>query len=125
MVKTLEVVQIPAGEMGNFAYIVYCPSTKNAVGIDPSFAPDLMLQEVEQRDLTLIALLNTHGHHDHIAGNQTILDAVSVPLAAHPADLPDADICLRDGSVIDLGQGQIDVLHTPGHTPGSVVFSTG
>lgn len=125
MVSELRVVQIQLERVDNFSYLIYCPATKDAVGIDPSVEPERMLDEVAQRGLKLIALLNTHGHQDHIAGNGKILDAADVPLAAHAADVPDADIKLQEGSVINLGQGSIDVLHTPGHTPGGVVFSTG
>lgn len=125
MVGGLEVVQIVLNRVDNFSYLIYCPSTREAVGVDPSVEPERMLEEVEQRGLTLIALLNTHGHQDHIAGNGKILEVTGVPLAAHPADVPDADIQLQESSVLNVGQGTIDVLHTPGHTPGGVVFSTG
>lgn len=125
MVAELEVVQIPLTRVDNFSYLIYCPATKDAVGIDPSVEPERMLDEVAKRGLKLVALLNTHGHMDHIAGNPQILEAADIPHAAHGADLPDAEILLEEGSVINLGQGSIDVLHTPGHTPGGVVFSIG
>jgi hydroxyacylglutathione hydrolase len=125
MVAELEVVQISLSKVDNFSYLIYCPSTNEAVGVDPSVEPERMLAEVEQRGLRLIALLNTHGHMDHIAGNPKILESADIPLAAHPDDVPDADIHLQEASMINLGQGCINVLHTPGHTPGGVVFSTG
>jgi len=125
MVNELEVVQIPLARVDNFSYLIYCPSSKDAVAIDPSVEPQNLLDEVNRRGLNLVALLNTHGHQDHIAGNQQILDAAEIPLAGHPADLPQADIPLEEGSVLNVGQGTIVVLHTPGHTLGSLVFSTG
>lgn len=125
MVSELEVVQVGLTRADNFSYLIYCPSSKDAVAVDPSVEPERVLEEAEKLGLNLVALLNTHGHQDHIAGNRQVLESADVPLAAHAADVPDADIRLEEGSVINLGQGCIDVLHTPGHTPGSLVFSTG
>ena len=125
MVAELEVVQIPAGRMDNFSYLIYCPSSREAAAVDPSLEPERLLDEAARRDLRLIALLNTHGHQDHTAGNQQVLDAADIPLAGHAADLAVADIFLEEGSVLNVGQKNIDVLHTPGHSPGSLVFSTG
>lgn len=121
----LGVVQIPASSMANFAYLVFCEVTRQAVVIDPSQQPQKVLDEAAQRRLNIIGLLNTHGHPDHIAGNPQILAATSAPLWAHPLDVPEADNPLADGSEIPLGKGLIRVIHTPGHTPGSVVFHTG
>lgn len=122
---TLEIVQLDASEMDNFSYLVYCPETLAGAVVDPSLRPELPLLEAEKRGIKLKLLLNTHGHQDHIAGNPQILAQPGVKLAAHTADLPRADIQLQEGSKIALGQGEIEVLHTPGHTPGSVVFKTG
>ena len=121
----LEIVQIEASEMDNYSYLVYCPQTMQGAAIDPSLRPELLLDEAKQRGITLIWLLNTHGHQDHIAGNPQILAHAAVKLAAHPSDLPQAEVKLQDGSSIEIGNGRIDVLHTPGHTPGSLVFKTG
>jgi len=119
----LEIVQIPAGEMANFSYLVYCPETKAGVGVDPSFAPEKLLQAAEQRGISIGVLVNTHGHRDHAAGNDTVLVATGARLAGHPADLPGAQIPLTEGTVIPVGHGAITVLHTPGHTPGSITLN--
>jgi glyoxylase-like metal-dependent hydrolase (beta-lactamase superfamily II) len=118
----LEVVQIRAGEMANFTYLIYCPLTGRGVGVDPSFAPDALLDAARERGVEIEVLVNTHGHNDHIAGNAAILEATGARLAAHPLDVPGADIPLGDGSVLVVGQGRVQVLHTPGHTPGSLVL---
>lgn len=121
----LEVLQIPASEMANFAYLVYCPQTHEAVAVDPSLWPQRVLETAEQHRLKLIALFNTHGHNDHVAGNDAIRSVCGVPLWGHPLDLPDADFQLVEGTRVAVGSGEIRVLHTPGHTPGSVVLHTG
>ena len=120
----LTIVQFPIGEAANFSYLVYCETTKKGVVVDPSFAPQTLLDAVAERGVTLTLLLNTHGHQDHIAGNRDIIAATGVPLAAHPADLPGADRKLADGDVLEVGNGQIEILHTPGHSPGSIVLRT-
>lgn len=116
----LEAVQIAAGEMANFAYLIYCPATLVGVAVDPSFAPDRLLEQARQLSVKLELLINTHGHRDHGAGNQRIMEVAGVPLAGHPLDLPQADLHLDEGSRITFGDGIIEVLHTPGHTPGSI-----
>lgn len=120
----LTVVQIPAGEAANFSYLLYCDETRKGVAVDPSFAPQALLDAAVARGVEIVLLLNTHGHRDHIDGNRAIQEATGVPLAAHPADLPNADRPLADGDVIEVGVGRIKVLHTPGHSPGSIVLQT-
>ncbi|MFO7577222.1 MAG: hydroxyacylglutathione hydrolase family protein [Pelovirga sp.] len=121
----LTIVQIPASDMDNFSYLVYCPETLEGAAIDPSMRPELLLEEAARRGVTLTLLLNTHGHQDHIRGNPQILEATAARHAAHPADLPEAAIALEEGTELPLGQGVISVMHTPGHSPGSVVLVVG
>ncbi len=122
---SLNIVQIPASDMDNYSYVVYCPSTSRAVGIDPSMKPEAMLEVVEQHELSLELVINTHGHNDHIAGNNVVLEKTGARLAAHPADQPDTDIKIDEGTVLSVGIGHLQVMHTPGHTPGSVVLYSG
>lgn len=121
----LEVIQIQAGRMDNFSYLVFCPETGHAAAVDPSLAPQALLQVVQERNLQLDLLVNTHGHHDHTAGNQAVLETAKVPLAGHPLDLPDADRQLNDGDRLAIGRGTLEILHTPGHSPGSITLYTG
>ncbi|RLB75705.1 MAG: MBL fold metallo-hydrolase [Deltaproteobacteria bacterium] len=118
----LQIIQIDASEMDNFSYLIYCPETLYAAVVDPSMRPELLLQRAGTLGVTIKLLLNTHGHQDHTAGNGVILKHTDAKLAAHPADLPNPDISLTEGSTLKLGNGEIEVLHTPGHTPGSLVF---
>ncbi len=120
----LEIVQIPAGEADNFSYLVYCKATRDGLAIDPSFAPEALLRAARENHVTITVLGNTHGHRDHTSGNSEILDATGAVLAGHPDDLPQADIPLEEGGKIHIGNGTVMVLHTPGHTPGSIVFKT-
>jgi len=119
-VSELKVVQIAAGEMANFSYLIYCSATLEGVAVDPSFAPEALLEQARQLGVKLELLINTHSHRDHGAGNGKVLSATGAKLAGHPLDLPSADLFLEEGNRIPLGDGTIKVLHTPGHTPGSI-----
>jgi hydroxyacylglutathione hydrolase len=118
----LEIVQIRAGRMANFSYLLYCPQSRRGAAVDPSFEPQSLLLEAEKRQVSIELLINTHGHGDHVAGNAQLLQATGARLAAHPADLPRADVALEEGTVLTLGQESVQVLHTPGHSPGSITL---
>lgn len=120
----LEIVQIPASEMDNFAYLLYCPQTRKGAAVDPSMHPERLLAEATKQNIELIWLLNTHGHQDHIKGNDLILQQTSARHAAHHADVADANVALTEGLRLNVGNAAITVMHTPGHSPGSVVFVT-
>ena len=116
----LVVVQIPAGELKNFAYLICCPLTGHALAVDPSYGAAALLAEVERRRVDLKLVLNTHGHSDHLAGNEAVLAATGARLAAHPAAVAGADLLLDEGTVVPVGDSTIEVLYTPGHHPGHV-----
>jgi glyoxylase-like metal-dependent hydrolase (beta-lactamase superfamily II) len=118
-----EIIQVPVAGTDNFSYLVICPQTGKALGVDPGVFPKSLLTIIQSRGLTLEVLANTHGHRDHIAGNGEILKATAAKLAANPLDVPSAEIKLSEGSRLQIGLITIEVLHTPGHTPGSLVFN--
>ena len=118
----LEILQLRTSSMANFSYLVYCPLSQRAVVIDPSQQTELLLQTAAEHRLSIELVINTHGHQDHIAGNPAVLAATGARWAAHPADLPQADIALADGMILPVGVGSLRVIHTPGHTPGGIVL---
>jgi glyoxylase-like metal-dependent hydrolase (beta-lactamase superfamily II) len=120
----LTIIQIPAGAGANFAYLVFCPDQLQGVAIDPSFAADAVLAAAAERRVQIAVVANTHGHHDHTAGNAALLAATGARLAAHPADGTTPDLPLADGDTLNVGNDHLTVMHTPGHTPGSVTFVT-
>lgn len=118
-----EIIQIPVAGADNFSYLVVCPQSGKALGVDPGISPQRLLRVVKDRGLVLEILANTHGHGDHIAGNGEVLKMTGAKLAAHPVDVPTAEIALEEGSQLLVGSLTINVLHTPGHTPGGLVFN--
>ena len=111
--------------------------------IDPAGDPEKIISLLSDEDLQPAFILNTHGHADHILANNRLKELVGAPVCMHRADVdffadPDTreetakelgivcetgvDIRLEDGQILDMGNQQIQVVHTPGHTPGSVCF---
>jgi len=117
----VEVLQCRVG-VDNFAYLVVCRDTGQALGVDPGRDPEVLLGALHRHRLTLVLLANTHGHADHAAGNAAVMAATGARLAAHPDDLPGAGLPLAEGSLLKIGNIEVTVLYTPGHTPGSLVF---
>lgn len=124
------IVQIERLELGAFgtnAYIIVCQLTKDSVLVDaPGEAAKLMER---LRGTNPRYILITHDHWDHLGALSQLKSELKVPIAAHPADsanLPSTpEILLNDGDVVTFGNVKLEVLHTPGHTPGSICFLTG
>ena len=118
---------------------------ENAIIIDPGADPDKILQYIRFHDLKTKYILNTHGHVDHIGSNAYIKSETDAQLLIHKEDAfmlgqiqdsyisgllnakpsPDADRVLNDGDIIELDDVKLEVIHTPGHTPGGVCFYNG
>lgn len=114
------------GPFDNAAYVVSCPDTGAAVLIDAANEADVLVRAIG--DLKLVAVLETHGHADHWQALGAIeAHFASAWVGAHPDDLsmfppPPPAHHLAHGETITFGNCQLRVLHTPGHTPGSVCF---
>lgn len=134
------IVSMPFAEN---TYVVWRDKSADALVVDPGLEPDLILDFLRARGLNCAAILNTHGHADHIAGNEALKQAFpDAPLliGAHEAHLltdaqanlsapfgmalvsPPADTLLHEGDVLELAGLRLDVLEIPGHSPGHVVF---
>jgi len=125
--EILRIERIETSPFGTNAYIVICEVTGECVLIDAPGDADKILDRLEGTNP--ICILITHKHMDHTGALQRLKDDLNIPVAAHPADaehLPEeAEMLLEEGNIVSFGNVTLDVLHTPGHTPGSLCFLAG
>lgn len=135
--------QLPIGPLQVFTYLVACFRTMEAVLIDPAGEEEHLYAVVVEEEVNVKYILNTHGHPDHVLANQSLKVLLNAPTCMHEADVQffsekavrksaaeelglslsvPADIRLMDGDVLEIGDLKINVIHTPGHTTGSVCF---
>lgn len=130
-----------AQQMRNFAYLIGDRQTGNAVMVDPAYAAGDLLDTLESDGMTLSGVLVTHHHPDHVGGSMMgftlkglaeLLERVSVPVHvnSHEAEwvsrvtgISKSDLTSHEhGDKVAVGDIEIELLHTPGHTPGSQCF---
>ncbi|MDH5178367.1 MAG: MBL fold metallo-hydrolase [Gammaproteobacteria bacterium] len=116
------------GPMENFVYLISDKKTGRAAVVDPAWEVDEVLKLARQRGVTITDILLTHSHHDHINGIQQVLNAHDAQLHLCKAEADFWGKALttptlhHGGDIIQLGDTAIEVLHTPGHTPGSACY---
>ncbi|MGC9469673.1 MAG: MBL fold metallo-hydrolase [Anaerolineae bacterium] len=130
------IIQLSIGLLGSNCYLIYDRDGGAGAVVDPGFREGQRLEaEIAKHNLTIRYILNTHGHFDHVAGNGR-LDFPHAELGIHPADRdllmqgggqievdsPPPELDLLDNAEISFGDLRLLVIHTPGHTPGSVSF---
>jgi hydroxyacylglutathione hydrolase len=108
----------------NYGYLLVCDKTHHAAIIDPSEAAPV-LRRVEQENVKLTTILNTHHHRDHTGGNEELLAAANLEVYGHASDrerIPGLSHGLEDGNTIHIGELRGEVLYIPGHTTGHVGY---
>jgi glyoxylase-like metal-dependent hydrolase (beta-lactamase superfamily II) len=122
------------GSLSTNCYVVSSQQTKDAIIIDPgldsSSEADQIFDYITQAGLNVKLIVNTHGHPDHIGGDARFQEKYNVPICIHRFDAASLEglenvnfpsaVLLEDGSLIKFGNESLKVMHTPGHTPGSI-----
>jgi len=114
--------QLRVGPYLNFTYLVGDREGGEAVVIDPSYGIEPVLAAIDRRGAKVRYVLNTHRHADHIAGNPEVVARTGAKVVAHRAVPFRPDRPVEDGDVVTAGGLRITVVHTPGHTPDSVLY---
>ena len=119
---TLQMHILILGEWNTNCYVLI--GDRESFIVDPAAEAERVLAAVE--GTAVKAVLLTHAHRDHIQALDEVRHATGAPLGLHPADAEEFgikdDLHLGEGDVLTLGGGKVRVVHTPGHTPGSVCF---
>lgn len=118
----IEILQVARPGTGCLSYVLVADG--DAVLVDPSQYTEVYEDLVTSRGLTVTAVLETHAHADHVSGAPALAQTFDVPYYLHPADAGDREdtVDIADGDALAVGSETVSVLHTPGHTPGSVTF---
>ena len=119
----MKIIQIPLLR-DNYGYLIVCEKTNTAGIIDPSEA-EPVLRRVEQENVTLAAILNTHHHRDHTGGNDGLLAGQKLKVYGHKNDqgrIPGLTNGVDEGDEIQIGELRGKVLFIPGHTTGHVAY---
>jgi hydroxyacylglutathione hydrolase len=139
---TQEIIQeiLPVGLLQCNCMILGDSRTREALVLDPGDEVDRVLAALARHQLTVRAIVSTHAHIDHVGGLYKLKQVTGAPVLMHPDDfdlyrhmqiqatmiglpcpqLTEIDQPLREGDTVRWGRFSADVLHTPGHTPGSV-----
>jgi glyoxylase-like metal-dependent hydrolase (beta-lactamase superfamily II) len=127
--------------MVNFVYLIGDRQTGEALVVDPAYAVQDLLDVLEADEMRLTGVLGTHYHPDHVGGQmggwslegiQALLDKVQVPIHVQSEEVPWVErttgvgttelVGHHSGEVVRVGEVEVELIHTPGHTPGSQCF---
>lgn len=134
--------QYEVGSFGIFCYLVGDEKLGEGLFIDPADEVEMLLSEAEAYGIKIKYIVNTHSHIDHVMGNEEMVRLTRAQLMIHEEEAPNlgrtpsyllemfratpsppADLLLREGDLIQVGQVQLQVLHTPGHSPGGICLT--
>lgn len=143
MMGQMKYEMIVVGALETNCYLVYCEETRESAIVDPGGDPEKIIRKISELELKPVILINTHGHVDHVGANKDIKEKYDIPLCIHSADSkmlnniiasamglflgakksPSPDKFCEEEEKIPIGNSHLEVIHTPGHSPGSISLS--
>lgn len=121
-------LSLELGPMENFVYLIHDHQSNTAAIVDPAWDVEKIIAIAQAKNIQITDILLTHSHHDHINGIHTVLDTYDAQLhllhdeAQFWGESLTKPALHYGGDSIALGESQIEILHTPGHTPGSACY---
>ena len=123
----IQIEKLELGLWGTNAYVIICRKTRDSVLIDAPADASTIMEKLKGTNPKYILL--THNHMDHLGALSELRSRLKVPVSAHASDarrLPSPpEMLLSDGDTVSFGNIKLEVLYTPGHTPGSLCFKIG
>lgn len=124
----LIVQKLIVGLLQTNCYLISCEISGHTFVIDPGDSPKRIINYIRRNEFIPKGILLTHGHPDHTGGTKILRNELGAPVMIHPKDsqmlpligIETADKYLVHGEFLDLGRIRFLVIHTPGHTPGSI-----
>lgn len=136
----MEVHKIEVMPLGTNCYFAFDEGTRDGIVIDPGGSSDLIMKKISELNMHVVSIVDTHGHWDHVGANDAISAQTGAPVYIHEDDadyLTDpaknisnmmgtqaqtrqADHLLKEGDTVTFGGCSLQVIHTPGHTPGGI-----
>jgi len=132
------------GPMEANCYILYNPDKREGLIIDPGAEGSRLIRFIQKEKISILYIINTHGHPDHIGANRELKEHSGAPILIHQYDAPmlaesdsvlsvifpseysspPADSLVKEGDLIECAGMKLEVIHTPGHTPGGISLLT-
>ena len=113
--------QIRTGGDRNFGYLLADRDRKQGVLIDPSYSPEMLVERAKEQNLHITHIINTHGHPDHVNGNEKAVELTGALVAGHPALPTRPDVALGEKQELAVGALRLRFLATPGHASDHLV----
>ena len=119
------VKQFRTGGDRNFGYLVADEATKHAAVVDPSYSPEKIVAFARENGYTIIYVFNTHGDYDHTNGNTAIERLTHKSALGFGDTEAQNQVTIADSARLPLGELEIQIIHTPGHTQDSICIHVG